>query len=58
VETDTVTAKGLVCWKLVMKDLQVVESILKGNEEKVIRITEAGRAVAVEFKFAIGAEEE
>lgn len=52
------TAKGLVCWKLVMKDLQVVESILKGNEEKVIRITEAGRAVAVEFKFAIGAEEE
>lgn len=45
-------------WKMVIKTLQEAEALLKGNEQKVTRITDAGREVAAEFKFAIGAEEE
>lgn len=52
------TMGSIPAWKLVYRELERVAALLKGNMTKVIRITDAGRAVAEEFKFAIGAEEE
>lgn len=53
-ETDETTD----AWKLMAVNLEMASTLLKDNDIKVLRITDAGRAVAAEFKFAIGAEEE
>jgi hypothetical protein len=53
-ETDETTE----AWKSMMVNLKMASNLLKDNDTKVLRITDAGRAVAAEFKFAIGAEEE
>jgi hypothetical protein len=53
-ETEEITE----AWKSMSVGLKMASSLLRDNETKVLRITDAGRAIAAEFKFAIGAEEE
>jgi hypothetical protein len=45
-------------WRAVLSDLTVAKAKLSSLNETVLRITDAGRAVAAEWKEVVGAEEE
>jgi hypothetical protein len=50
--------KPFPCWKVVLEDLRAAAGIYAKLTHTCLRITEAGRALAKEWKDAIGAVEE
>ncbi|MDE2102967.1 MAG: hypothetical protein KGL39_37330 [Patescibacteria group bacterium] len=58
VEPFVLDSDGDPNWKWVLVDLKRAAALLQTLENKVWRITDAGRQVAAEWKAAIGAEEE